>query len=69
MIGKNGTMFGIEYTKGFKGIGKTRWTKLTSCVEEEKKGVSSKNVDTYRHAIVSNVREITSIPFLKTRIS
>jgi len=44
-LGEVGIVFGIGYTKGStKNIGKTCWTKLTSCVEEEKKEFPSKNV-------------------------
>jgi len=40
-IGDVRTLLGVGYPTGStKGIGKTYWTKLTSFVEEEKKGVS-----------------------------
>jgi len=45
ICGEVGTEFGTQYRKGSsKGIGKTYWTNLTFCVEEEKKGVSFKKV-------------------------
>lgn len=45
LFGDIGTMLGVGYTKGStKGKVKTCWTKLTVCMEAEKKGVSSKNV-------------------------
>jgi len=40
-----GTVLGVGYTKrSTKGIAKTCWIELTSCVEEEKKGLSSRKV-------------------------
>jgi len=51
-----------------KGICRTCWTKLESCVEGGKKEVGSKKGDIEKRIVLLGFRRVTSISLLKSRI-